>query len=173
MKSNVVLLLIGVFFFTSCSTLLKTALKPSTFETITAVKEILNSSTFKALTKLKGLTGSDPSQALPPEVNTVLNALSSLGYGTEIEKSKEIVGKASLIMLTESEGIIKDAISEVDLGDAVSIVTGGKDAATQVLNNNMKLSVKKRYSDRLNVELDKSEVNKYWPIAAGAYNIFC
>ena len=33
-------------------------------------------------------------------------------------------------------------------------------------------AVKKRYSDRLNVELEKTDVNKYWPMAQSAHNIF-
>lgn len=151
---------------------MKSALKPSTLETITALREILNSSTFKALMQLKNLSGADPMQTLPPEVNLVLNSLSSLGLSAEIAKSKEVIAKSASIMLTESEGIMKDAISEVDFGDAVAVVTGGKDAATQVLKNNMKVVVKKRYSERLNLELNKSEVNKYWPLAAGTYNLF-
>ena len=51
-------------------------------------------------------------------------------------------------------------------------MTGGKDAATQVLKNNMKTVVRKRYSEKLSSELDKSEINGYWPLAASAYNIF-
>ncbi len=158
--------------FMSCSTLMNSTLKPSALETITALREILNSSTFKALMQLKNLSGDDPMQTLPPEVNLVLNSLSSLGLSAEIAKSKEVIAKSASIMLTESEGIMKDAISEVDFGDAVAVVTGGKDAATQVLKNNMKVVVKKRYSERLNLELNKSEVNKYWPLAAGTYNMF-
>ncbi|HMS69845.1 MAG TPA: DUF4197 family protein [Saprospiraceae bacterium] len=172
MKSSKYLLLFIIVSFVSCSTLMKSALKPSTLETITALREILNSSTFKALMQLKNLSGDDPMQTLPPEVNLVLNSLSSLGLSAEIAKSKEVIGKSAAIMLTESEGIMKDAISEVDFGDAVAVVTGGKDAATQVLKNNMKVVVKKRYSERLNLELNKSEVNKYWPLAAGTYNMF-
>ncbi|MBK8393108.1 MAG: DUF4197 family protein [Saprospiraceae bacterium] len=172
MKSSKYLLLFIIVSFVSCRTLMKSALKPSTLETITALREILNSSTFKALMQLKNLSGDDPMQTLPPEVNLVLNSLSSLGLSAEIAKSKEVIGKSAAIMLTESEGIMKDAISEVDFGDAVAVVTGGKDAATQVLKNNMKVVVKKRYSERLNLELNKSEVNKYWPLAAGTYNMF-
>mgnify|MGYP001313662954 CR=1 FL=1 len=52
-------------------------------------------------------------------------------------------------MLNESESIIKESIKEVDFGDAIAIVTGGKDAATQVLKNNMKSVVRKRYAEKL------------------------
>jgi hypothetical protein len=153
----------------SCASLLKTAVAPSTWETISAIKEVLNSSTFKALAKLKNLNNTEN---LPPEVNTVLAGMSALGYGDKINEVKAVVAKASGIALTESEGIFKDAIKEVDLGDAVAIVTGGKDAASQVLKNAMKIAVKKRYSARLATELDKTEANKYWPLAANAYNLF-
>ena len=36
----------------------------------------------------------------------------------------------------------------------------------------MKTVVRRKYAERLDTELGKTEATKYWPIAAGAYNIF-
>ena len=172
MKSKSIFLLALVFFFSSCSTLSKLNIKPSALETVMALQQILNSSTFKAIKKLHKLNSDDPSKALPAEIQPVLAGLKNLGYGAEIEKITKQVGDVSGIVLLESEDIIKQSIKEVDFGDAVSIVTGGKDAATQVLKNNMKVVVRKKYAEKLSGELNKTEVNKYWPIAANAYNLF-
>jgi hypothetical protein len=54
----------------------------------------------------------------------------------------------------------------------VAVVIGGEDAATQVLRQAMYATVKQRYSSLLNAEFEKNDVNKYWPLAAGAYNMF-
>ena len=172
MKIKTILLILPLFAVVSCSTLTKLATEPSTWETIAAIKEILNSSVFKALTGLQQLNSSNPEQALPPEFQSVVGTLKTIGYGDEITKLTKTVGNASGIALTESKGIMADAIKEVDLGDAVSIVVGGQDAATQVLKNAMKAAVKKRYSASLEAQLNKTDAVKYWPIAAGAYNMF-
>lgn len=172
MKKFIPLFLTVTLVMTSCSTLNQLNLKPSALETVMALREILNSSTFKAVRKLSQLSSDDPTKALPSEFKTVLEGLKTLGYGQEVEKITKQVGSASGVVLKESESIITESIKEVDFGDAVAIVTGGKDAATQVLKNNMKTVVRKKYAERLNAELEKTEANKYWPIAAGAYNIF-
>lgn len=172
MKKTIAIILILPVFLSSCAIFKSNLLKPSTLETISALREILNSSTFKALNKLRKLNSDNPENALPAEIKPVLATLSTLGYGNEIEKVKSSIGTVSSLVLNESEDLLSDAIKEVDFGDAVSVVLGGQDAATQVLKNAMKVAVKKRYSTRLNQELNKTDVNKYWPLAAGAYNMF-
>lgn len=172
MKISLPLILTFVLFLTSCSTLNKLNIKPSALETVMALQEILNSSTFKAIRKLSALYAEDPSKSLPSEFKTVIDGLKTLGYGAEVDKITKQTGQVASLVLNESEGIIKESIKEVDFGDAVAIVTGGKDAATQVLKNNMKIVVRKRYTEKLNTELSKTELNTYWPIAASAYNIF-
>jgi hypothetical protein len=172
MKKFFPVFLTAALMLSSCSMLNQLNLKPSALETVMALREILNSSTFKAVKKLSQLSSDDPSRALPSEFKTVLDGLKTLGYGQEVDKITKQVGTASAVVLKESESIIAESIKEVDFGDAVSIVTGGKDAATQVLKNNMKTVVRRKYAERLDTELGKTEATKYWPIAAGAYNIF-
>jgi len=172
MKKFFLVFLTAALMLSSCSMLNQLNLKPSALETVMALREILNSSTFKAVKKLSQLSSDDPSRALPSEFKTVLDGLKTLGYGQEVDKITKQVGTASAVVLKESESIIAESIKEVDFGDAVSIVTGGKDAATQVLKNNMKTVVRRKYAERLDTELGKTEATKYWPIAAGAYNIF-
>jgi hypothetical protein len=158
--------------FLSCSTLAKLGLQPSALETIMAVKEVMNSSTFKALRKLEKLNSDGVNAVLPAELQPALGALKALGYEKEIAQVTKAVGDASGIPLKESGAIFADAIKEVDLGDAVAIVVGGESAATAVLKSAMKASVKKRYSQSIATQLSKTDATKYWPIAAGAYNVF-
>jgi len=81
-------------------------------------------------------------------------------------------GQVSKVALSESQGIMTDAIKEVSFGDAVSVVLGGEDAATAVLKNAMYGAVKKRYSSRIDQQLQGTEAAQYWPLATGAYNMF-
>jgi len=158
--------------FSSCKTLGDLGIKPSHLETVMALKNVLDSSSFKALKTLKKLNDGGVEDALPKEVGVVLNTLKTVGYGEEVDKVTKSIGTASNVVLGESESIIGDAISELKFTDAVAVVLGGEDAATNVLKRAMYSTVKKRYSSRLNNELGKTDALKYWPIAAGAYNIF-
>jgi hypothetical protein len=137
-----------------------------------ALKSILDSSTFKAVKKLKNINDQGIEGALPSEIGSVLNTLRTVGYGDEVDKVTKSIGSASLLVIGESEQIMNDAIKELKFTDAVAVVLGGEDAATNVLKRAMYSTVKNRYSARLAQELDKTEVNTYWPIAMGAYNIF-
>ncbi|MBK7634340.1 MAG: DUF4197 family protein [Saprospiraceae bacterium] len=143
MKISLPLVLTVSMFLSSCSVLNQLNIKPSALETVMALQEILNSSTFKAIRKMSALYAGDPTKSLPAEFTTVIEGLKTLGLGSEVDKITQQTGKVASLVLTESEGIIKESIKQIDFGDAVSIVTGGKDAATQVLKNNMKTVVKK------------------------------
>jgi len=172
MKKIILFAAIGIFSFSSCSTLQNLITEPTTLETIGALKEVLNSSSFKAIRTLKRMQKDGIVGALPKEVGSVLNAMKGLGLGGEVEKVTNSITKASGVVAEESALIIGDAIKEVKFGDAVAVVIGGEDAATEVLRNAMYGAVKKRYAQRLDDELGKTEAKEYWPLAAGAYNMF-
>lgn len=162
----------SILTFSSCSLMKDLDLKPSNLETVLALKKILDSSTFRALKTLKNMNANGIEGALPKEIGTVLKTLKTVGYGDEVDQVTKSIGNASNLMLSESEGIIGDAISELKFTDAVAVVLGGEDAATSVLKRAMYDTVKKRYSSRIEQELGKTDALKYWPIATSAYNIF-
>lgn len=172
MKKFILFAAIGLLSFSSCATLQNLITEPTTLETIGALKQVLNSSSFKAIRTLKRMQKDGVVGALPKEVGGVLNAMKGLGLGGEIDKVTNSITKASGVVAEESALIISDAIKEVKFGDAVAVVIGGEDAATQVLRKAMYGAVKKRYSSRLDEELGKTEAKEYWPLAAGAYNMF-
>jgi len=162
----------AILTFSSCSIMKDLGLKPSNLETVLALKNILDSSTFKALKTLKNVNDDGITGALPKEIGTVLRTLRTVGYGDEVDQVTKSIGNVSKLMLTESEGIVSDAIKELKFTDAVAVVLGGEDAATSVLKRAMYDTVKKRYSSSIEQELGKTDALKYWPIATSAYNIF-
>lgn len=158
------------FGIASCSSLQGLLVEPTALETITAVKSILNGSASKAISTLKTLQNGE--ESLPDELKPVLATLKTLGLEDEIGKVEKAVASASAVAAAESEAIIKDAVKEVKFKDAVAIATGGKNAATNALKGVMYKTVKKRYSEKLDSELSKHDVIKYWPMATSAYNLF-
>jgi len=172
MKRLSILLFAFLFFLPSCGTMKQLGLAPTSFETISAVREVLNGSAFKAIRTLQKLNKSGVAGLLPEQLQPVLGTMKTLGLGKEIETITKQIGNISGKVASESGGIMKDAIKEVKFDDAVAIVLGGENAATQVLKQAMYGSVKKRYSSQLDSELAKTDALQYWPMAAGAYNLF-
>ena len=161
-------LFISSLFFQSCS-VKHLISQPTSLETIMAVKEVLSSSYFKAFKTIgtKGVNG-----LIPTELDAVLKTMNTLGFGIEVDSVKKVIDKSSKLVYSEGKGIMSEAIKQVNLGDAVSIVIGGEDAATAVLRKAMYQTVKNKYSSMISMELDKADINQYWPLAAGAYNTF-
>lgn len=172
MKKALILLIALATLGSSCATLGALGIKPTNLETVLALKNILNSSTFKALKTLKTLNDDGVAGLLPQELQPVLGTMRTLGYGNEVDKVTSQISSISALVLDESEGIMSEAIREVSFGDAVSVVLGGEDAATEVLRQAMYGAVKTRYSSRIDQELQGTEAAQYWPLATGAYNMF-
>jgi hypothetical protein len=162
----------SILTLTSCSVAKNLNLKPSNLETVLALKNILDNSTFKALKSLKDINDDGVSSVLPSEVQKVLGTLQALGYRNEVDSIAKSIGTVTNVMLKESEGIMSDAVSELKFTDAVAVVLGGEDAATNVLKRAMYGTVKMRYSSMIETELGKTEALVYWPIAVNGYNLF-
>ncbi|MFT5165166.1 MAG: hypothetical protein ACI8P3_000390 [Saprospiraceae bacterium] len=172
MKKFPTLFLTLIICLSSCTSLKNMALEPTSLETITAVKGVLDSSAFRAINALQKLNKEGLDGFIPPEFQSVLATLKTLGLEKEMDAINLKIGQVSKIMAEESTGIMADAIKEVKFKDAVGIVLGEPNAAANALKNGMYAAVKKRYSSKLEAELGKTEALKYWPMAAGAYNLF-
>ncbi|NNF34350.1 MAG: DUF4197 family protein, partial [Saprospiraceae bacterium] len=174
MKKLILSFLVIITMTSSCKVLEELALVPSEFETISALKEVLNSSAFRSIATLKKMNDGGVEALLPQELQPVFGTLRNIGLGGKIDEVNKQIVSVSGVVVEESGYIMADAIKELTFTDAVAVVTGGKDAATQVLREKMYISVKKRYSGRLDEELQKGggDAVKYWPIATNAYNLF-
>ena len=172
MKILYALSLTGLLLFSSCDVLKQYVLKPTELEVVQALREVLSSSAFRSINSLKQMNDNGVESLLPDELKPVLSSMRNLGLSGEIDKVTQQINHVSLVVLNESTAIMEDAIRQVTFGDAVAIVLGGRDAATQVLKNNMYTSVKNRYTVRMEEELAKTDALRYWPMAANAYNLF-
>jgi len=173
MKKIIIPLLTLTMLLSSCGTLNQLGIAPTSLETIQAVKELMDGSAFRAVKAMQKMNAAGGIEGLlPKELAPVLGTLKTLGVGKEVDMVTEKIGSVSKLVAGESAGIMKDAISSIKIKDAVGVVLGAEDAATMLLKNAMYGSVKKRYSERLDTELAKTEVPQYWPMATGAYNLF-
>lgn len=173
MKKLISPLLILVMMLSSCTALNNLGIAPTALESIQAVKALMDGSSFRAINAIQKMSAAGGVQGLlPKEIAPVLNTLKTLGVGKEVDNITQKINGASKLVAGETAGIMKDAIGSIKITDAVGVVLGAEDAATTLLKNAMYGSVKKRYSERLDTELGKTDVPKYWPMATGAYNLF-
>ena len=172
MKRVITLLLVVGLMLPSCSTLKQLGIEPTALETITALRSVLDSSAFKAAKTLGQMKMGGVESVVPKEIVQVLGKLEGLGLGGDIEKVTKKVGEISGMVAEEGAVLMKDAIKNVDFGDAAAVVLYGEDAATQALRNSMYKSVKQRYSERLDTEFSKVPELQYWDAAKAAFNLF-
>lgn len=173
MKRFFSILMISVFSFTSCDTAGILFGEPSAAEVQYALQKLLNSSALDALVKLKAINDEGFGGVLPEELQPVLSTLRATGAIEDLDKVENTLKNVSLDVLNESGDIMKETISELSFTDGVAIVLGGKDAATQVLRENMYTVVKNRYSSKLENELVNvsPEIMNYWQMGSSAYNL--
>lgn len=164
--------LLIIFCSSACNILSGLGVEPSALETAVALRKVLDSSTFKTLKTLKQVNDEGIEGALPDELSTVLKGLRTLGVGGEVDAVTRQIEQATRVALVETEGTISDAIKTLRFKDAAAIALGGGDAATTVLREALYATVKQRYSQKIDAQLDRTEAKQYWPMAASAYNLF-
>ncbi len=147
--------------------------EPSSQEVIYTLQKLLNSSTLRTLSKLQNMDDGGLISLLPEEIQPVLGILKSTGAIKDIDEIEAKLSKISKDVALESGEIMADAIKEVDFGDGVSILLGGKDAATRVMKSALYETTKKRYSTKIQQELIELEpnINTYWVAGSSAYNL--
>lgn len=173
MKRFFAILMVSLFSFSSCDTAGILFGEPTAAEVQYALQKLLNSSALDALVKLKAINEEGFGGVLPEELQPVLATLKATGAISDLDKVENTMINVSEDVLNESGEIMKETIAELSFSDGVAIVLGGKDAATQVLRENMYTVVKNRYSSQLEDELVSvsPEIMNYWKIGSSAYNL--
>lgn len=174
MKRILTICLVSLLAFTSCDVVKSIYSEPSESDVLYALTKLMDSSALKAITKMKAVNDKGIGGLLPEELQPVLAGLQATGAIKDLDKVEGTLKNVSGVVVSESGDLMKDAIRQVKFKDAVSIVLGGKDAATAVLKQAMYTSVKQRYSEKISAELTKADpsIEQYWPAAAGTYNLF-
>ncbi len=103
------------------------------------VKQLLTSSTNQGFSVLGDtntfLTNALIEAVMPDELKKINTKLESVGLSSLVDKEKQYIGKAASASVDVAKPIITSAIQEMTLSDAVSILSGGKGAATQYIKN--------------------------------------
>ena len=110
---------------------------------------------------------------LPDEVRKVTDRLRGVpGFSNLEEVILKKINQGAEDAASKAAPIFVDAIRQMTIQDAVGILKGEKDAATQYLTRTTSAQLTAEFAPVINTSLDKFDANKVWLDAATAYNNF-
>lgn len=140
------------------------------------IKEALTQGVTNAvlnLNKTDGFFGSDIyKMLLPPDAQKVEKTLRTAGLGSEVDKAILAINRGAEDAVAYAKPIFVDAIKEMTLTDALNIVKGPKDAATQYFKQKTSEKLTAAFKPSVESSLEKVNATKYYSDIVTRYNDF-
>lgn len=106
----------------------------------------------------------------PPEVQKVETTLRNIGLGSEVDKFVIALNRGAEQAAQQAKPIFIAAIKQLTIKDALSILRGDKDAATQFLKRTTSTNLIAAFEPILSKSLDQTEATRYYSDIATTYN---
>jgi len=139
-----------------------------------AVKEALAQGVTRAvlnLHKTDGFFGSELYKVLlPPDSQKAETVLRKIGLGRQVDKAILAINRGAEDAVGEAGPIFTSAIKEMTLTDALGIVRGNKDAATQYFKRNTSQELITAFTRPVEASLDRTSATKHYADIANTYN---
>ena len=172
------LLLIASFFaITSCETLstLPGASGPVTeSEASEGIRQALTQGVNTAIVHLNRENGFFGDQAykvlLPPDAARIESVLRNIGMGSQVDRAILQINRAAEDAVGYAKPIFVDAIMEMTIADAMQIIRGGNDAATNYFRQKTRDKLIAAFSPSVKQSLDRLEATRYYSDIVKAYN---
>jgi hypothetical protein len=140
------------------------------------IKEALSQGVTNAvlnLNKTDGFFGSTVYKMfLPPDAQKVEKTLRSAGMGAQVDKAILAINRGAEDAVAFAKPIFIDAIKEMTLTDALNIVKGNKDAATQYFKQKTSEKLAAAFTPSVKSSLEKVNATKYYSDIVTTYNKF-
>jgi Protein of unknown function (DUF4197) len=138
------------------------------------IKEALTQGITKAvlnLHKTDGFFGSDIyKMLLPPDSQKAEKALRRIGLGSQVDKAILAINRGAEDAVGSATPIFTNAIKEMTVTDALGIVRGNKDAATQYFRRKTSEQLIAAFTPPVKTSLDKTNATRYYADIANTYN---
>jgi hypothetical protein len=174
--------LIAIFLFfsiSSCDVLSKfptTGVGITEGEAAAGVKEALVQGVTTAIFNLNRQDGFFGNQVyklfMPPDAQKIVNTLRDLGMGNMVDKAILHINRAAEDAVGYAKPIFADAIREMTIMDAINIVRGPNDAATDYFRQKTTEKLILAFSPIVKNSLDKLNATKYYADVVNVYNNF-
>lgn len=107
---------------------------------------------------------------LPPDAKKIENTLRSVGLGAEVDKAILAINRGAEDAVGYAKPIFTDAIKEMTLTDALNIIRGSKDAATNYFKEKTREKLIVAFTPSVKSSLDKVEATRYYADIVNTYN---
>ena len=178
MKRIVVILMLAVC-FCGCDMLLSTTGNStlgsmSQTELGKAVKELLQTSADNSLAKL-GITNGffqngEVKIPFPPALKNVEDKLKQVGFTNQVNQFTEKLNRSAEDAASGVKEIFKTAISQMTINDALGILMGNEDAATQYMRKTTTAAITSKVTSVVAKSNEKIKLPSYWTPLATKYN---
>lgn len=123
------------------------------------------------LNKTDGFFGSEFYKLLlPPDAKKAENTLRKLGMGAQVDKAILSINRGAEDAVGHAKPIFLDAIREMTWQDALKIIKGDKDDATDYFREKTKEKLVTAFTPSVKTSLDKTEATKYYSDVISTYN---
>lgn len=123
------------------------------------------------LNKTDAFFGSDIYKVLlPPDAQKVEKSLRKMGMGAEVDKAILAINRGAEDAVGFAKTIFIDAIKEMTLTDALNILKGNKDAATQYFKQKTTEKLIAAFTPSVQSSLEKVNATKYYGDIVNTYN---
>jgi hypothetical protein len=162
----------------SCSTLnnLPGATSVSENEAAQGIRQALEQGVTRGIGLLNKQDGFFGNQAyklfLPAEAQKIENTLRQLGMGSMVDRAILQINRSAEDAIGFARPIFADAISQMTITDAINIVKGSRDAATQYFRTKTTDKLIAAFSPVIKSSLDKFSATKYYGDIVNTYNNF-
>ena len=107
---------------------------------------------------------------LPPDAKKIENTLRNLGLGKQVDRAILQINRGAEDAVAFAKPIFADAIREMTLTEALNIVRGNDDAATQYFKQKTAEKLITAFTPSVQSSLDKVSATKYYGDIVNTYN---
>jgi hypothetical protein len=106
----------------------------------------------------------------PEDARVVESTLRSMGMGKQVDDAILSINRAAEDAAHEAKPIFVDAITAMSIQDAIGIVKGEDNAATEYLRKSTSLELNKKFQPVISKSLDRVQATRYWADVINTYN---
>lgn len=108
--------------------------------------------------------------AMPKELKQINSKLTDLGLSQIVAQEKAMIGQIANASVSTAKPIVENAINSITTQDAITIISGGKGAATQYLKDQSYTQLVDAISPVVSSQMDQLGVNQLLGNALGNNN---
>ena len=139
-----------------------------------AVKELLQVSADNSLAKLGVNNGfyqnNEVKIPFPPALKKVEDKLKQVGFTNQVNQFTEKLNRSAEDAASGVKEIFKTAITQMTINDALGIIMGNEDAATQYMRKTTTAAITSKVSSVVAKSNEKVKLASYWTPLANKYN---